>query len=332
MVGWNIGRAGCPRKSRLALGVVLLSLVLLLACRQTAQTPGENKAPGSATPAAPAATATPTAIPTATPTPSPTPEPRAATVNGQPILLATYTAELARYQLWLSDTLSTTALSTLTLDALIQQTLVEQEAQTRGLAVDPAQLEAQLNETIAAMGGAEAYAAWLAQNGWTDEIYRQALAAEMLTGLVIEAVTADVPYTTEFVRARVIQANDLATAQAALLQLQNGGDFLTVLDLYSAEPNKAITRGDIGFFDRGTLLVPEIETAAFALEPGAISDILTVTRPDGTTVYYIVQTTAREPFRPYSSERRAALVRQAFEAWLADRRAHSDIQIEANQP
>ena len=311
-------------------GLILLGGGLVVACRQTG--PNASAPAASATPLPPSATPTLTPTPTTTPTPTPTPEPLAATVDGQPILLATYTAELTRYQLWLSGTISATALVTLTLDALIEQALIGQEAQARGLAVDPAQLEAQLNETITAMGGPEAYAAWLAQNGWADETYRQALSAEMLAGLVIEAVTADVPYTAEFVRARVMQMNDLATAQAALLQLQNGADFLTVLDLYSADPNKAITRGDIGFFDRGTLLVPEIEAAAFALEPGAISDILTVTRPDGTTVYYIAQTTARESQRPYSSERHAELVRQAFEAWLAGRRAQSNIQIVLNQP
>lgn len=305
----------------LCLGVVWLALAT--ACRPPSPppTPTLTSPPPSATPSP---TWTPT--PTLTPTPSPTPEPLAARVNGQPIRLADYEAALTHNQLSLPDR-PPAEVQALTLEMLIDQALLEQEASARQVTVAPAEVTAVLSETISLMGGETAYAAWLTANHWSDAAYREALADEMLAARVIEAITADVPYTTEFVRARVIELHDLARAQEALAQLQGGGDFLTVLSLYSVDPNAALTQGDIGFFDRGTLLVPAIEEAAFALQPGAFSDIIPVTRADGTMVYYIVQTTAREPFRPYSLERRAELTRQAFESWLATQRAQAQIEV-----
>ncbi len=298
-------------------------LTLATACRPAPPPPTSTPSP---VPASATATATWTPTPTITPTPSPTPEPLAARVNGQPITLAEYEAALARHQASLPDS-PPAEVQTLTLQTLIDQALLEQAAQARQLTVAPAEVTTVLSETISLMGGEAAYTAWLTANHWSDAAYRQALADEMLAARVIEAITADVPYTTEFVRARVIELHDLARAQEALAQLQGGGDFLTVLSLYSIDPNAAITQGDIGFFDRGTLLIPAIEEAAFALQPGAFSDIIPVTRADGTMVYYIVQTTAREPFRPYSLERRAELTRQAFESWLATQRAQAQIEL-----
>ena len=66
-----------------------------------------------------------------------------------------------------------------------------------------------------------------------------------------------------------------------------------------------------------TLLVPEVDVAAFALaEPGSVSEVITAVNREGTPVYYLVQLIERDPERPLTEEERSVLLQAAFETWL----------------
>lgn len=56
-------------------------------------------------------------------------------------------------------------------------------------------------------------------------------------------------------------------------QLVAGGDFAVLAKQYSQDPGSAATGGDLGWFKRG-VMVKEFEDAAFALEPGVLSEII----------------------------------------------------------
>ncbi|HEX6959590.1 MAG TPA: peptidylprolyl isomerase [Ferrovibrio sp.] len=74
----------------------------------------------------------------------------------------------------------------------------------------------------------------------------------------------------EEVHARHILAATEADAQAALDEVKKGADFAEVSKKRSIGPTAA-TGGDLGFFTKDKM-VPEFAEAAFALQPGQVSD------------------------------------------------------------
>jgi peptidyl-prolyl cis-trans isomerase C len=299
-------------------------LLLLVACRQNevpATTPdvpeaAETEAETAVTVIAPVAVASPTPEP-----PTPTPEPPlAARVNGQPILLETYERELARHeqaQAELGLDNGRNDYRELVLQALIERELIAQAAAAQGIAVTPEMVTARIEELRATAGESGNFEAWLEANQWTEAEFREALAQEMVTEAMVTAVTADVPEAVEQVRARYIQVNSPELAQTLLTELEAGANFATLASIHSQDQITAPNGGDLDFFARGSLLVPAVEEAAFTLEPGEISDVITATNNGGETVYYIVQVIERDPQRPLTANMRYSLLQQRFEQWLA---------------
>ncbi len=260
----------------------------------------------------------PTSIP---PTPTPV-EPLAALVNDEPIFLSEYEKELARVEkaqaeLGVSEASETMNYRELVLNALVEQVLITQAAETQGIRITDEMVDEKLAELQNKAGESGNFEAWLEANQWTEDEFRDTLAAEMLTEQVVLAVTADVPTAVEQVRARYLQVNDLALAQSLLERIRNGDDFALLAEQYSLDRLTAQNGGDLGFFARGSLLVPDVETAAFALAPGEISDIISNTNEDnGQITYYLVELIERDPQRPLTAELRYALLQQSFESWL----------------
>jgi peptidyl-prolyl cis-trans isomerase C len=318
--------------------LTLFSLVLLLllaACGQEdTPAPLPTQASAAAPPAAPGETAAPTIEPTATAVPpTPTPViPRAATVNGEPLYLSVYEQELARYE-------QAQAQSTfppdpeyrrLVLDALIESLLIRQAAAAAGIAVSPEAVDAQLAELRAAIGSDDDFNAWLAANQWTEAEFREALANEMVTGEMRDRVTASVPRVAEQVNARYLQVDNAALAQELRQRAVAGDDFAFLARQNSLDRITGENGGLLGFFARGSLLLPQVEEAAFALQPGEISEVIAVTDPNGLQTFYIVQVIERDPQRTLEADMQYVLLQRAFAEWLADLRQQAEIIIEVN--
>ncbi len=299
----------------------LLTIVLLMVACNEQDGSGIMPTTAVSAPTIPPTTAiipTPTAIP---PTPTPT-EPMAALVNNQPIFLAEYEQELARYEQAQAEMGSVpgadgTDYRTLVLDVLIEKELIAQAATQRGVAVADEAVAAKLVEFESEAGDSGNFDAWLSANLYTREQFQVALAEEMLAEAVAANVTAEVPTMVEQIKARYLQVDDLALAESLRQQIQAGADFGALANQYSLDRNTAENGGDLGgFFARGYLLIPQVEEAAFALQPGEISDVITDTGPDGVPTYYLVQTLERDPERPLKANMRYTMLQQAFETWL----------------
>jgi parvulin-like peptidyl-prolyl isomerase len=316
------------------LALLGLPLILLLACRQ--QDNAVLPSPTRALPAAPVEVTSDSAQPRPTelvtpapPTSTPLP-PLAALVNDQPIFLADFERELARYeqaQLELGSAGGAAAdHRRQVLDALIEQALIEQAAVANGITIPPALVDQKLDELRDLAGGPENLEAWLQANLYTPDEFRQALAAEMMTEALVEFITRDVPYAVEQVRARYIQVDDGALATSLRQQIEAGADFGLLAQTHSLDRVTGQNGGDLGgYFAPGSLLVPEVEQAAFDLAVGATSEVVAVSNSAGGTTYYLVQLIERDPQRPLDANARYNMLRHTFETWLTTVWAEAEI-------
>jgi len=117
----------------------------------------------------------------------------------------------------------------------------------------------------------------------------------------------------------VSDAKARARADSLHKALQDGADFVTLSRQFSQEPGASTSGGDLGWFGRGRM-VKEFETAAFALKPGQISDVVRTQfgyhiihlddrRPAGVRPFEYVQPEIRSAMaaaRADSNARRAA--------------------------
>ena len=281
-------------------------------------------APQSAT-RMPASTAVTSSDPQATATPVPpsaTPEPAlAARVNGEPIYAADYEAELERYEASLRardiDPSSEEGQRKLAqaqeqvLDVMIEQVLMEQAAQEAGVEVTDAEVDQYMQDMAAEAGGEEAFRAKLEAWGETYEGAKQEVRAQLLGMAMTERVVSDVPESAEQVHARHILVDTAEEASSLHAQLEAGADFVALAKAHSQDTSTRDNGGDLGYFPRGILVASEVEEAAFSLQPGQFSDVVT-----STLGYHIVQVVERDPDRSISPENMQLLREKAVQEWI----------------
>lgn len=260
---------------------------------------------------------------------TPTTEPLAAMVNNMPITMAEYERELARYEqaqlgLGVADGED---YRQVVLQTLIEQALIAQAAAERGITVTLEQVDAKIAESVELVGGEANFQSWLEANQYTEAEFREILATQMLTSEVVNEITAEVPVAVEQVRAYYLQVDNEALAQQILTELAAGSDFATQAQLHSLDRITGENGGDLGFFARGSLLIPELEEVAFELPVDGTSGVVPIVNANGQTLYYIVQVVERDPARPLQENQRSLLLQDAFESWLTDRKNAAIIEV-----
>ena len=281
------------------------------------------------TPLPPANTETSTPEPP-TLTPSPTPEPQAALVDGQPILLADYERQVARYEASMvaaGQVLTTTeGQETLAegrewvLDIMIDQVLIEAAAVQAGITISDAEVDATIQALREEIGD-EAFAEWLTNEKMSLEEMRERLRDEMIATQMANLIAASVPTHTEHVHARHILVSTEEEARQILSQIQAGGDFVALARTYSQDVSTRDTGGDLGFFPQGVLTSWEVAEAAFALQPGQVSDVI-----QSNLGYHIVQVVERNSDMEIAPENLRLLRDKVVREWLEELRATAEIQ------
>ena len=294
------------------LSLLPLSLTIVLVIQ--ACTPAES----SSTPGSDSQVSPPADIPTATALPpSPTPVPLAATVNGENILLQDYEDELLRLQSALAATgqsMTPEEQHEIIMGNLIDQALL---AQTVDFNVDDKTLQDRFDTAVSGAGGAEPFNAWLTDNHYTEESFKRALSIAIAAAWQRDQIINSVPETAEQVHVQQILLLDEVTAANVHQQLVGGANFNTLALQYDP-----VTGGALGWFPRSYITQIAIEEAAFSLEPGQFSDVITT-----DFGYHIIQVLEKDNDHPLSPDAYRNLQHQTLAGWLDQRKSESDIII-----
>ncbi len=264
---------------------------------------------------APTATALPEEIgSTITPSmPTATLIPVAARVNGEAISLSFYESELARFQAVAGTGLATYGEEQVIVE-LIDQVLLAQSAAAAGFIVDEALIEEHIQQLEL---DTETLTAWMSANHYTLDNFFQAMRWSIAAAWMRDQIVSEVPDTTEQVHARQILLYNLDEADRVYAQLESGADFETLATEYDP-----LAAGGLGWFPRGYLFVPELETVIFELNPGEYSPIIPT-----FLGYHIAQLIERDPNRPLAADTYRSVQLQVLQTWLTTRRNDSEIIV-----
>jgi len=256
-------------------------------------------------------------------------------VNGQPITRNAFERELARFQA------GQVALGIVVddeqvyrqqvLDLLIENELIRQRAQERGITVSEAQIDGEIEATLNDLltdGRArspeeaqEYFEGWLQGNYYTREEFRDVIRLSIMSQQLREPIVATVPTTAQHVHARHILVNSQDEADDVLNRLNEGQDFGGLAQEFSVDVTTNNNGGDLGWFPRGGLLVPEVEEVAFGQQTGQISGVVQT-----AWGYHIIQTIEFEDNREIETETRQRLIEQAIEQWRLGLRTDATIE------
>jgi parvulin-like peptidyl-prolyl isomerase len=167
----------------------------------------------------------------------------------------------------------------------------------------------------------------LDKNNLAEPDFRDRLQQSMLREKLQTAIGQEqVPDTQDQVHARHILVATQEQADAVLAQLQAGADFATLASQQSTDPGSKDNGGDLGWFGHG-VMDPPFETAAFALQPGQLSDVI-----HGANGFHIIQLLERDPARPIPADQLTSQRQKAFTDWLGSRRSSQDVKLQMSQP
>jgi parvulin-like peptidyl-prolyl isomerase len=116
----------------------------------------------------------------------------------------------------------------------------------------------------------------------------------------------------------------LALAEELRQRILDGEDFAELAQEYSDDPGSGPEGGDLGWFGRG-MMVPAFEEAAFSLEIGEISEPV---RSDFG--YHLIEVLEKDTERPKDEATLAQERQQAFNEWLRQQVAASEIERPSN--
>ena len=278
--------------------LALIIIILISGCGK-----GGSSAP-SATPVLPTRTPFP---------PSPTPIPTAAIVNGDLITMSEFQEELARYKAAVNREL-TPEDHTIVINDLINNMLLAQAAKSEGFQIS----EIELDDRIAGLDTDNTpLTDWLAANGFNEESFRVYLKRSLEAAWMRDEIINDVPLQMEQIHAQQMLFYDLPAAEVTLESLNEGKDFSQLASTHDPQ-----TRGDLGWFPEGFIVIPILDPILFNLEVGETSDII-----ETEIGYHIIKVLDKDPNRTLDPAIRQLLKEGALEDWLERRWKLSTIEI-----
>jgi parvulin-like peptidyl-prolyl isomerase len=241
------------------------------------------------------------------------------------------------------------SLTMTTLDELIDAELIRQEAARRGLTVTPEEVSTEIEhlfgynlsqpspvptpitatapitetptpteQPMTEQQFKQYYTEYIAElrknAGFREADFRKLVETSLLRDKLQQAMAAEVPTTAEQVHARHILVDKEEDARAALERIRKGEDFAAVAKEVSTDTGTKDNGGDLGWFPRG-MMTEEFEAAAFALQPGQVSDVVQTSYG-----YHIIKVEERDPNRPLDQYVLLDRQSRALDDWLSAQR------------
>ncbi|MBM7567044.1 peptidylprolyl isomerase [Paenibacillus sacheonensis] len=229
-----------------------------------------------------------------------------------------------------------------TLDNLIQDELVKQEADKQGIVISSSDVEAEIARIKKQFPSEADFENALQQSGMTVEDLMKQTPTQLRIRKILEkrvnVTDAEVKQyfeankaeydQPEQVRASHILVATKAEADEIEKQLKAGADFAKLAQAKSLDTGSKAAGGDLGYFGKGAM-VPEFEKAAFALKVGELSEPV-----KSDYGYHVIKVTDHKDAKPATLEEKKAEIREqlaqqrvsALSAdWLAELKAKAQI-------
>jgi parvulin-like peptidyl-prolyl isomerase len=241
-------------------------------------------------------------------------------INGEGILLSDYQEEYNRLDSavkTMQKTLTAEEMKTRVLDDLVGTELLNQEAKKNGFDISEADVVAHIEQLAQSMGGLDAFNAWKLSMSYSDESFKRYIIRSLGSAWERDQILKSLPEVVEQVHARQIFFSREESATLYRQRVDTGSDFATLAA--EADP---ITDGDLGWFPKGYLLQPEVEEAAFKLQPGEVSGVI-----KSAIGYHLVQVIEKDPARQIDPDAKTSLHRNAITDWVNLAKSRSQIEI-----
>jgi foldase protein PrsA len=243
------------------------------------------------------------------------------------------------------------------LNSLIDEELIRQAAEQRGIAVSPDEIDRLIEEGFgyyreqptpvpSPSTGAitstteispteerepvtrsqfeESYGEYLSMlqegTGLSEAEYQDIVESLLLRQKMEESIGEQVSITELQIRARHILLETEDEAESVLERLEQGEDFEALAAELSQDNSNAESGGDLGWFTQGQM-VDEFDEVAFGLSVGEISDVV-----ETSFGFHIILLEERDENRELEPQMLDQRKREAFEVWLTDLRAEADIE------
>ncbi|HSM24121.1 MAG TPA: hypothetical protein VK856_04600, partial [Anaerolineaceae bacterium] len=239
-------------------------LILLVGCTNaipfTLQNGGTNSSTETISPSQES-----TVIPSITVEPTPD-VPFIAIVNEEGIRLGDYEEEIRRYEaaiIRLEQEFEEEQAKLIVLQSMIDTVLLAQAARENGYILEQDGLNIKVSNLINDVGGEPQFQQWLDENFYSQESFLRVYKLELEAVWMRDKIIGEVPLREEQIRARQIVVSNKTLAEDIYRQLENGIEF----DYYAWGYDQ-LSGGELGWFPREYLILPQIENEVFNLQAG----------------------------------------------------------------
>lgn len=239
-----------------------------------------------------------------------------------------------------------------TLDEMIDDELVRQQAEAEGLMVTPAEVEQAITDDIRQaltvapqepLTGTEqlptptpvaqeqideVYNSILANMKLSDKSFRAIVERRLLRGKLQDLLASRVPTTGLVADVQLIQTETEEDAVNALERIEAGEDFALVAQEVSTDTLTAEGGGSVGWVTTGQLSTrygEELDTFVFSHEVGELGTV------ESNGMFYVVLVLERDENGPLPSDILTQRQNSALFDWLEEHRSSPDVEIERLQ-